>query len=125
MRGDPFFKHPKPPAKGPTQETQYPERRAVPRFHWIAEVEVIELKTHAKLRARTSEVSLMGCYIDTMNPFPAGSLVKFRMIQDRGTFEAAGRVAYTQPSLGMGIVFTEISDEHRKFLESWLAELNR
>ncbi len=125
MPDDPFLKRSNAPTKGSGQETQYPERRAVPRFHWIAEVEVIELNTQTKLKARTSEVSLKGCYVDTMNPFPEGSLVRFRMIQDRGTFEASGRVAYSQPSLGMGIVFTEVSGEHRKFLESWLAELNR
>ena len=40
------------------------ERRRAPRYPLIASVEVIEPQTNTHLRARTSDLSLVGCYLD-------------------------------------------------------------
>jgi hypothetical protein len=43
------------------------QRRRASRFPLIASAEVIELTTNMHLRARISDVSFVGCYVDTTN----------------------------------------------------------
>jgi hypothetical protein len=74
---------------------------------------------------RTSELSIGGCYIDTLNPFPEGTAVKVRIIRDEGVFETIGKVIYSHSGLGMGISFVEIAADQRSILENWIAEIVR
>jgi hypothetical protein len=97
--------------------------RAVRRCPFVASVEVTELKSGTKLSARTSEVGLGGCYVDALNPFANGTIVKLRIMRDQGAFEAKAKVAYSDPSFGMGLSFTEITPEQRVILENWLEEI--
>ena len=99
------------------------ERRAGPRYPFIATAEVTELATGAKLSARSAELGLGGCYIDTLNPFPAGTRVRLRLVTDKGTFETSGRVVYDQSVFGMGLAFTDVAPEQRAVLERWYADL--
>lgn len=52
------------------------ERRKVPRYPFIASAEETDLNSGARVSARVSELSLRGCYLDTLNPFPMGSRIK-------------------------------------------------
>lgn len=99
------------------------KQRAVRRCAFVASAEVTELSSGTRLSARTSEIGLGGCYVDTLNAFPPDSLVKLRILRDQGVFEANARVVYYDPSFGMGMAFTEITPEHKALLESWLADL--
>jgi hypothetical protein len=99
------------------------KRRAVRRCALVASAEVTELKTGALLKARTSEIGVGGCYIDTLNPFPQETLVHLRILRDSGAFEAKAKVAYSDVRFGMGLAFTEMTAEQRLLLENWLAEL--
>ena len=47
------------------------DKRSGIRIPLIADVEVTEVATGARLSARTSDISRTGCYIDTLNPTPA------------------------------------------------------
>jgi hypothetical protein len=86
---------------------------------------VTELSSGALLSARTSELGLGGCYIDSLNPFPEGTLVGLRIVRDQGAFETKARVAYCDPRFGMGLAFTEMTPDQRSLLEAWLAEIVR
>jgi hypothetical protein len=86
---------------------------------------VTELSSGALLSARTSELGLGGCYVDSLNPFPDGTLVGLRIVRDQGTFETKARVAYCDPRFGMGLAFTEMTPDQRSQLEAWLAEIVR
>ena len=77
------------------------------------------------LTARISELAMGGCYVDALNPFPAGTLITLRILRDQGAFEAKGKVVYCDPKFGMGVAFTETSPDQRAILESWLAEIVR
>src|SRR5712692_6308714 len=44
----------------------HPERRGVPRYRFMARAVVTELSSGTRLPARTSELGLNGCYIDTL-----------------------------------------------------------
>jgi hypothetical protein len=109
-------------APPPVGTEQFPNRRASPRYPFIAQAEVVDLGSGARLSTRTSEVGMGGCYLDMINPVPEGSSVKVCLRCDKGTFEAPGKVIYCQPGFGMGIAFGEVAPAQRKVLESWLAE---
>jgi hypothetical protein len=106
------------------QELQPARQRSVRRCPLVASVEVTEPGAGIQLlSARTSEFGLGGCYVDTLNPLPEGTLVRLRIHRDNGAFETNARVVYSQGRFGMGLAFTDMTSEHRTVLESWLAEV--
>jgi hypothetical protein len=66
---------------------------------------------------------LGGCYVDTLSPFPVGSLVRIHVEHDTREFESAATVAYAHLSMGMGLKFTDIMPVHREVLRYWIAGL--
>jgi len=58
---------------------------------------------------RVTEISMGGCYVDSRAAFPRNSNVEIRFTKDGLSFKAEGRVLYTVPSVGSGIVFV-VSD---------------
>jgi len=96
------------------------EKRSALRYSLVLAVELIELPRGAKLSGRTSDIGRSGCYIDTLNPLPKGSQVRLRMPHHGETFEGIGRVVYTSPALGMGLVFETVTAEEQAKLERWL-----
>jgi hypothetical protein len=84
---------------------------------------VTELRSGALLSARTSELGLGGCYVDALNPFPEGTLVRLQILRDQGVFETKAKVVYCDPRFGMGLAFTEMTPDQRSILEAWLAEI--
>lgn len=97
------------------------ERRSAPRYPMVLSADVVELPRGARLSARTSDISLTGCYIDTLNPIPQGSEVRLRFSHNNEIFEALGRVVYVSYGLGMGVVFTKVTEDEKARLERWLA----
>jgi hypothetical protein len=91
----------------------------------MADADVVELKSEIRVKARTSDLSLTGCYMDTINPLPAGTEVKLLLTHSGATVEAYGRVIHAQPNMGMGIAFSEITPENKSVLEKWLGESNK
>ena len=106
-------------------DSQPAKRRSVRRCPLVASAEVTELGSgsSAKLSARISELGLGGCYIDTLNPFPEGTLVQLRILRDDGVFETKAKVVYADRRFGMGVAFVEVPPNQRLILENWLAEL--
>ena len=101
------------------------ERRRAPRVPLIASVEVNEPQTNARLKARISELSLVGCYLDTTNFLPVGTEVRLQITHSDTTVTALGVIAHCKPNMGMGIRFTDVQlDQHEK-LDKWLVALVR
>jgi len=67
-----------------------------------------------------SELSLHGCYLDMMNPFPMGTMVLVKIAAGDAFFEARSRVVYSQPNMGAGVGFLEIAAGSQAVLERWL-----
>ena|ERR1700691_287456 len=106
-----------------TKEPTHAKKRAVRRCAFVASAEVIEPSSDTRISARTSELGLGGCYIETLNPLPEGTSVRLRILRDQGVFEAEAKVVYSHSSFGMGLAFTKIDPKQRALLEDWLAEL--
>ena len=97
------------------------EHRREPRHTFFASVELLESKLDTRINARTGDLSLHGCYVDTMNPFPAGASVRITITHMEEKFTAIGNVAHSKPNVGMGISFTEIDPQQRPILMKWLS----
>jgi hypothetical protein len=99
------------------------KERSVRRCALVASAEITESQSNTRLSARTSELAIGGCYIDALNPFPAGTVVDLRIVRDHGVFATKAKVVYCHPGCGMGLAFTAIPPDQRSILEEWLAEI--
>jgi len=98
------------------------DRRDAQRLPMILAVEVTEVDSGTRLSARTSDVSRTGCYVDTLNPTPTGTVVRVKLSHNGEQLVLLARVVYVSPRLGMGIRFDEsISPEQCAILDRWLA----
>lgn len=98
-----------------------PERRENPRFKITVPVELYLEGKDTPYRTATSDLSLHGCYIETIFPFPVGTVVELKL-QLTGTLLVLATVATSDPQVGNGIKFTrmlpEDVDELRAFLDA-------
>jgi PilZ domain-containing protein len=99
--------------------------RRSPRVSFVAAAQVIEPETEVHLRARTTDISEHGCYLDMVNPLPAGTAVRLEIVHGNQTFDATGAVVYSQTPLGMGVEFREIPSNRRTLLEQWMNDPER
>ena len=104
--------------------TEYHEKRGVPRFSFIASVDINDPASGMRLAGRISELSRKGCYIDVLNTLPIGTTVQLRITRDRGTFATAGNVIYVQEPMGMGVAFAGTPPDQLQVLDLWLEELS-
>jgi hypothetical protein len=100
------------------------ERRHAPRYPFIAEAEVTEISSDTKLVAKTSDVSIRGCFLDMLNPSPQGTDVRVTVSHKGATFTALGSVVFVLPNMGMGVVFTSIDPDQQPILQRWIATVN-
>jgi len=99
------------------------DRRDCKRVPLILAVEVVETQSGARLSARTSDLSLTGCYVDTLNPTPTGTEVRVNLTHNGEELDLLARVVYVSPRLGMGVRFDEsISSDQLAILGRWLSE---
>ncbi len=101
------------------------ERRRTPRYTFIASAELIEEASDVRIATRVSELSLYGCYLDMMNPFPVGTLVLVKISAGDAFFQAKSKIVYSQPNMGAGVAFLETAAEYQPVLERWLDEAER
>ena len=107
---------------GPSTAPAGTDRRTHPRYEFTAAVEVIAAESGARIETRVRDLSQQGCYVDTNNALPLGTVTDVRITKGAQLFEAHARVVYSRASKGMGLVFTAIEPEQRGILETWLAE---
>ena len=100
------------------------ERRRAPRYQFIADAEVTEIEPDTKLRAKTGDLSIGGCYLDMLNPSPDGTQVRVTIIRESTTFTALGRVVFVFPNMGMGVEFTSVEASQMRVLHEWLSEVS-
>ncbi len=101
------------------------ERRRVPRYTFIASAELIEEASEVRIATRVSELSLYGCYLDMMNPFPVGTLVLVKISAGDAYFQAKSKIVYSQPNMGAGVAFLEVEPQYQPVLQRWLDEAGK
>src|SRR5712664_301880 len=107
---------------GPSVAPTGADRRTHPRYEFVAAVEVVAAESGARIETRVRDLSQQGCYVDTNNALPLGTVTDVRIKKGAQLFEAHARVVYSRASKGMGLVFTDIEPGQLGILETWLSE---
>ena len=108
-----------------TNSQQNSERRGVSRDPFIASAEETDLDSGARISASVSDLSLKGCYLDTLNPLPKGTQIRVVVSHGDVTFTALATVIYPQPNMGMGVEFSAVEPDQLEVLLKWVKELSR
>ena len=64
-----------------------------------------------KAETRISDISGTGVFIDAMTPIPVGEVLKLTFTLNGRLIEVDGRVAHSQPRIGMGVEFINLKPE--------------
>ena len=98
------------------------ERREHPRFKVSVPVEVHAEGATAPLHCATSDLSLGGCYIESMYPFPAGTCLDLKL-EAGGTLVIPAKVVTCDPQFGNGIEFLRMLPEDKAALAKFLDQI--
>lgn len=97
------------------------DRREHPRVKLRVPVELFVEGTDTPIRGATSDLSLSGCYIESMFPFPVGTNLEMKLQVD-GTLLVLAQVVTSDPQVGNGVKFIrmlpEDIEELRAFIEA-------
>jgi PilZ domain len=98
------------------------ERRRYPRVKSVIALELHYPGIPAPFRTTTTEVSLGGCYIETMFTLDIGTKVNMLFWLDDCKVAAKGVVATRFPQVGNGIEIVEMTAEDRQAFEAYLTK---
>ncbi|MDP9337429.1 MAG: PilZ domain-containing protein [Acidobacteriota bacterium] len=101
------------------------QRRRTPRYTFIASAELLEPQTEVRIATRVSELSVHGCYMDMLNPFPVGTPVRVKISADAAEFQSKARIVYAHPNLGVGVGFLDPEPQYLKVLQGWISEAEK
>jgi len=85
------------------------ERRGFPRHTCRIEALVAIEGTDMNSPAIASDISLGGCYLEMLSPFPVNSVIELTMNPSNATLHVHGQVRTSQNGMGMGISFTGLT----------------
>jgi hypothetical protein len=91
----------------------------------MASIELTDLQSEKHLVAHTKDLTLFGCFVETMTPFQERTKVRLKISHAGVNFVAMGKVAYSRPKSGMGITFITIEPKSQEVLDRWLADLRK
>ena len=101
------------------------DRRGRPRVKVSVPVELCIEGSEFPIRGATSDISLSGCYMETIFPVAVGTTLELKLQVD-GTLLFLARVVTCDPQVGNGMQFTrmlsEDVEELRAFLEAQKTE---
>jgi hypothetical protein len=98
-------------------------RRRAPRYQLIVEAELTEMQSKTRLKARTSDVSMIGCFMNSARSLPQGTEIQLQIAKAGSTFQSLGIVAWSHP-MGMGIEFISLRRDQEKVLQKWISDLS-
>jgi hypothetical protein len=98
------------------------ERRIAARSLFVAPVEVVDMRSGSRVEARTSDLSMQGCYVDTLNPLPIDSAVRVQIQRDAQVLDVLATVSARHLGSGMGLVFADMTPAQREVVTNWLTE---
>jgi hypothetical protein len=99
---------------GPAKPTG---KRKVPRYRCSGVAQLWLEGTDAPQGATLEEISVGGCFLETTWPLPVGTRLELLLNIHQTEVHAKGKIVYIDPSLGMGVAFTEVSPADREHVE--------
>lgn len=101
------------------------EKRRGPRYRCQGSAHLRELANGTATWATITDISLHGCYVEATASYRVGNALALTIEANGFKVEMTAEVRVVYPSLGMGISFTQISDENRERLRELLRSLSR
>jgi c-di-GMP-binding flagellar brake protein YcgR len=99
-----------------------PERRRHPRIKAKIPLE-LHCSGQPPMRTSTEEISICGCYIETMFTIDVGTKLELVFSLQSSTLILQGVVTTKYPQVGNGIEFLDVAPEARQRLADFLATL--
>lgn len=97
------------------------DNRRFPRISWIVEATLRSCTEDVHWKVRLTDISVGGCFVDTVVPLEAGSQVELKLTDNLGVMELPGKILYGQPFIGSAIAFDELDEPLRQRLEKAVA----
>jgi hypothetical protein len=115
----------KPMQPNPDAGSRFSDRRSVPRFAFVAPIDLVEpvAKTHTS--GRIIELSQLGCFAEVGDPLAVNSVVQLRIHHGADAFETWARVIYNRSGIGMGLRFMDTGARQLASLLKWLDGLGQ
>jgi len=89
-------------------------------------LEVTWEATGGHYQARTSDVSIGGCFVDSVSRVTEGEVIQFALqLPDGDSIEVEAVVAYAYPNIGFGVRFTKVPPEALRKLQQLIADRNQ
>ncbi len=101
------------------------DRRAHPRVKCTCSLELYAEGESTPTRARTTDLSMGGCYIEMPLPLNKGTVVRVGLWIKETKVWASGKVVTSTPGFGIGVQFTEMSNTEKELLREFLRSLTR
>jgi hypothetical protein len=101
------------------------DKRKSPRYGCQGSARLREIASGVSTWATFTDISLDGCYVEAMSTFRVGAQLGLTMEVNGFRLESNGEVRVVYPNLGMGILFTSLSDPNRERLRELLQSLSR
>jgi hypothetical protein len=101
------------------------EKRRSPRYRCQGSAQLREVKSGVATWATFSDISLHGCYVEAAAGYAVGSSLSLTIEVGGIRIEALGEVRVAYPGLGMGISFTQVSDEGRTRLRELIRSFSQ
>jgi len=99
-----------------------PERRDHARFKVKIPVGLHFEDNDTPYRCSTADLSLLGCYIETMFPFPVDTPVELKL-ETHATLLILGKIVTCDPQVGNGIQFIKMLPEDIEELRTFLERI--
>jgi hypothetical protein len=80
-------------------------------------------QTNLRLRGRTLDLSLVGCYVEMKHTLPVRTETRVQIIHNDAIFSALGAITACEPNAGTRIRFTDVQLDQHEILQGWLAAL--
>ena len=104
---------------GSSHSVMEKDRRDHPRIKARVPVELFVESSNTPVRCATSDISLSGCYIESIFPFPVGTNLEIKL-QINDTLVVLATVVSCDPQVGNGIKFTRMLPEDVQELEAFI-----
>jgi hypothetical protein len=104
-------------------ERRYKDRRSHTRFPISGCVFIAGTRGTEGMSAKLGDISLTGCYVETSDPWQAGSAVTLLLKIGTNEIRAAGVVRVHYPGVAMGIEFTHLNPSDLRILNNLISKL--
>jgi PilZ domain len=108
----------------PSAKSGLRDRRYAIRYPFAADAEILDLKSGARLKCVTSDLSLGGCFVCSRRPLDVGARVRFTLKHNGKTLSGLAIVRISKPQTGMGLEFLDPDWESTKVLLAWMEALS-